>query len=59
MKAIASTIGVDCETVQFSGGEVTIHDFGGQLEYSTTHHLFLSTEVDYYNKLHVLFDLFC
>lgn len=45
MTAIMSTVGIDCETVPFSGGEVTIHDFGGQLEYSTTHHLFLSTEV--------------
>jgi Ras of Complex, Roc, domain of DAPkinase len=40
-----STIGIDCNTISLSQGEVTIWDFAGQLEYTSTHQFFLSIEV--------------
>ena len=42
---IVSTVGVDCETFNIAGGEVTVWDFAGQLEYTVTHQFFLSSEV--------------
>lgn len=39
------TIGVDHSKMTVGSGEVTIWDFGGQLEYTVTHHFFLSIEV--------------
>jgi GTPase SAR1 family protein len=40
-----STIGVDRKTFSLAEGEVSVWDFAGQLEYTNTHQLFLSTEV--------------
>jgi hypothetical protein len=44
-EVIASTVGIDCETISLGGGTVMIWDFAGQLEYTSTHQFFLSTEV--------------
>lgn len=53
-----STVGVDCETILFAGGEVTIHDFAGQIEYSTSHHLFLSMEVHFFCCIYIYIFLY-
>jgi hypothetical protein len=41
---IKSTIGIDCSQISLAGGEVSIWDFGGQMEYTATHQFFLSSE---------------
>jgi hypothetical protein len=41
--AIASTIGIDCSTIRLAGGDISVWDFGSQLE--QTHQFFLSSEV--------------
>lgn len=40
-----STVGIDCMTIALQSGELSVWDFGGQLEYTTTHSFFLSIEV--------------
>lgn len=40
-----STIGIDCNTISLAGGEISVWDFAGQLEYISTHQFFLSIEV--------------
>lgn len=40
-----STVGVDLDTFNVAGGEVTLFDFAGQLEYTATHQFFLSSQV--------------
>ena len=42
---IERTIGVDLTTMRLGKGEVSIWDFGGQLEYIVTHQFLLSSEV--------------
>lgn len=49
MEEIASTIGIDCTPFKLTSGEVSVWDFGGQLEYSATHEFFLSTGVCTHN----------
>lgn len=44
-ESIDSTVGIDCTTLNLAKGEVTVWDFAGQLEYTTTHQFFLSLEV--------------
>jgi hypothetical protein len=39
------TVGVDLSIMRIANGEVSIWDFGGQLEYTVTHQLLLSSEV--------------
>jgi GTPase SAR1 family protein len=39
------TIGIDQSSATIGGGEVSIWDFGGQIEYSVTHGFFLSSQV--------------
>jgi hypothetical protein len=39
------TVGVDISTMKIGGGEASVWDFGGQLEYAVTHQFLLSTEV--------------
>ena len=39
------TVGVDLSTMKLAHGEVSVWDFGGQLEYAVTHQLLLSVEV--------------
>jgi hypothetical protein len=43
--AAARTVGADLSTMQIGNGEVSVWDFGGQLEYAVTHQLLLSMEV--------------
>lgn len=38
-------MGIDRAVFYFAGGEVTVWDFAGQLEYTATHQLFVSAEV--------------
>ncbi len=45
---IQSTIGVDCNTLDLGGGQITVWDFAGQQEYTVTHQFFLSMEVCHY-----------
>jgi hypothetical protein len=40
-----STIGIECKDIKLAGGEVSVWDFAGQLEYTSTHQFFLSIEV--------------
>lgn len=42
---ITSTVGIDCTKIKLAGGEISVWDFGGQLEYTATHQFFLSSEV--------------
>jgi GTPase SAR1 family protein len=42
---IKSTIGIDCSQISLAGGEVSIWDFGGQMEYTATHQFFLLRHV--------------
>ena len=39
------TDGVDLSTMRLADGEVSVWDFGGQLEYAVTHQMLLSVEV--------------
>jgi hypothetical protein len=39
------TIGIDQSTLTLKDGEISVWDFGGQLEYAVTHQFFLSDEV--------------
>ena len=39
------TVGVDFSTMTIGNGDVSVWDFGGQLEYAVTHQLLLSVEV--------------
>ena len=39
------TVGVDLSAMTIGDGEVSVWDFGGQLEYAVTHQLLLSVEV--------------
>ena len=39
------TVGVDLSTMRLADGEVSVWDFGGQLEYAVTHQMLLSVEV--------------
>lgn len=54
MGDIVSTVGIDWSVLILAGGEVTIWDFAGQLEYTTTHQFFLSTEVCNIQSLELL-----
>ncbi len=45
---IQSTVGVDCNTLDIGGGQITVWDFAGQQEYMVTHQFFLSMEVCHY-----------
>ncbi len=47
MDDIQSTVGADCHILDLAGGEVSVWDFAGQQEYTTTHQFFLSNEVYY------------
>ena len=40
------TVGVDLSTMKLANGDVSVWDFGGQLEYAVTHQLLLSVEVN-------------
>jgi hypothetical protein len=40
-----STVGIECTDIKLAGGEVSVWDFAGQLEYTSTHQFFLSIEV--------------
>ncbi len=40
-----STAGVECSNIRLANGEISVWDFGGQLEYTVTHQFFLSAEV--------------
>jgi hypothetical protein len=42
------TVGADVSTMKMGKGEVSVWDFGGQLEYSVTHQFLLSVEVSNY-----------
>jgi hypothetical protein len=42
------TVGADVSTMKIGKGEVSMLDFGGQLEYAVTHQFLLSVEVFYY-----------
>eukprot|EP00026_Physarum_polycephalum_P000711 Phypoly_transcript_00712.p1 GENE.Phypoly_transcript_00712~~Phypoly_transcript_00712.p1 ORF type:complete len:920 (-),score=65.02 Phypoly_transcript_00712:1306-4065(-) len=53
-KDIPSTIGIDCNLISLAQGEISVWDFGGQLEYICTHQFFLSIEMVAYL---VCFDL--
>jgi GTPase SAR1 family protein len=48
LHSVMSTIGIDIERINLGGGDVTIWDFAGQIEYTATHQFFLSTEVQIY-----------
>ena len=39
------TVGVDLSTMRLADGDVSVWDFGGQLEYAVTHQMLLSVEV--------------
>ena len=39
------TVGVDLSTMKLAHGDVSVWDFGGQLEYAVTHQFLLSVEV--------------
>ena len=39
------TVGVDLSMMRLADGEVSVWDFGGQLEYAVTHQMLLSVEV--------------
>ena len=45
VEEIKSTEGIDCETINLGGGQVSVWDFAGQIEYTATHQFFLSVEV--------------
>ena len=47
ISSIVSTIGIDYDTMKLAGGDITVWDFAGQLEYTASHQFFLSTEVHY------------
>lgn len=54
MDTIRSTVGIECSHLKLSTGELNVWDFGGQLEYTTTHGFFLSLEVCHIECLYVV-----
>ena len=48
IKSVGSdrTVGVDLSTMKLAHGDISVWDFGGQLEYAVTHQLLLSVEVN-------------
>lgn len=43
-----TTVGIDCSYFNLESGEVSVWDFGGQLQYSATHEFFVTMGVCIY-----------